>query len=332
MKKFWYKSSIGTIAINMYPIKGPYGGSNVFVQQFAEVLKRHRYQVRYDLKKKVDIILLIDPRDDLEHKAFGIDDITTYKKTNPSVKVLHRINECDKRKGTDFMDDLLQGANTIADYTVFISEWLRDYFIERWFNPDNPHKVIYNGADPTVFHPVGGDRPSPGKPFRIVTHHWSDNPMKGFPVYQQLDRMLAAGEISNCEFWLIGRWPAQLQWQKTMLHPPAYGVKLAGLLRSCHLYLTASLWEPCGMHHIEGAQCGLPLLFHADGGGIVEAGDKYGVPYRKDLKSALDTAIENYSALKNKLFTHMPSGEFMCLEYMKVVQQMMAGDSYLRLL
>lgn len=317
--------NLGTVAINMYPVNDSWGGSNVFVQQFAKMLKRYGYRIRFDLKRNVDIILLIDPRQDLEHKAFGIEDIIEYKKGHKDVKILHRINECDKRKNTDFMDDLLAEANKIVDYTIFISGWLRDYFIDKWFNPNLPHQIIYNGADPTIFHPVGGSSWDPNRPIRVVTHHWSYNPMKGFPVYQQLDDMITNGEITNCEFWVIGQWPKDIKWHSSRAIPPAHGKKLANLLKQCHLYLTASLWEPCGMHHVEGAQCGLPLLYHSDGGGIVEAGKKYGVIFSDDLKDALKTARDNYLDLRKKLFDHMPSGDIMTMEYLKVVQRLMVN-------
>jgi len=324
MKYFWKKSYTGTVAINMYSIRGPWGGSNVFVQQFAKILKRHGYRVQFDLKGNVDLILLIDPRKDLEHKAFGVNDIIEYKRKNPDVKVLHRINECDKRKNSDFMDDLLEQANDIADHTVFISEWLREYFIEKWFDSSLPHHVIYNGADPSVFHPVGGSNLIPGDPVRVVTHHWSYNPMKGFPLYTQFDNMITEGKVDNVEFWVIGQWPKDINWRSAKTFPPAFGAELAELLRKCHLYLTASLWEPCGMHHVEGAQCGLPLLYHADTGGIVEAGEKYGLEFRDNLAEVLTMARDNYLELREKLFERSPNGDLMCLEYMRVAHRLLA--------
>ena len=319
------KQKLGTIAINMYTVNSSWGGSNVFVQQFAGMLKRYGYRVKFNLNGKVDIILLIDPRHDLQHKAFGIEEIIQYKRRNNEVRILHRINECDQRKGTDFMDDLLRKANEIADYTVFISEWLRNYFADKWFDTNLPHQVIYNGADPKIFHPIGGSIWNRNKPIRVVTHHWSYNPMKGFPIYQQLDDMINSGQITDCEFWVIGQWPKDMNWRSSMAIPPAHGQKLANLLRQCHLYLTASLWEPCGMHHVEGAQCGLPLVYHADGGGIVEAGKKYGVIFRHDLKRALQAARDDYASLRKKLFENMPSGDIMTMEYLKVVQRLMVN-------
>jgi glycosyltransferase involved in cell wall biosynthesis len=264
----------------MYPTSGPWGGSSTFVSQLKKFLEWRGFETGFRLNPDIDLIVLIDPRPDLQNKSFGMEDIKKIKQENPEIKILHRINECDQRKATSFMDPLLAEANRIADHTVFISEWLRDYHAERWFNIKRPHSVIYNGADPRIFHPIGTESYSGSVPFRLVTHHWSDNPMKGFPVYQQVDEMIEKGELSDTELWVIGRWPDSIKWKVAKTLPPTHGRDLADKLRSCHAYLTASLWEPCGMHHVEGAQCGLPLIYHQDGGGIVEAGLKYGIGFK----------------------------------------------------
>ena len=52
------------------------------------------------------------------------------------------------------------------------------------------------------------------------------------------------------------------------------------------------------MHHVEGAQCGLPLLYHEDGGGVVEAGLKYGVGFRDDVAEALCAARDRLPELR----------------------------------
>ena len=78
------------------------------------------------------------------------------------------------------MDRMLAGANRAADYTVFVSEWLRDYHDSRWFDAAKPHSVILNGADPSIFHPLGAAAWREDRPLRLVTHHWSDNMSKGF--------------------------------------------------------------------------------------------------------------------------------------------------------
>ena len=48
--------------------------------------------------------------------------------------VIHRVNECDERKGTDFVNDYLVGVNKSADYTIFVSTWLMQLFEREGLN------------------------------------------------------------------------------------------------------------------------------------------------------------------------------------------------------
>lgn len=322
----FHKTRIATVAFNMRPSKGPWGGSGAFVNQMEAYLKWRGYSVRYDLKRPTDVIVLIDPRNDLENKAFGCAEIAAYKRANPGAKILHRINECDQRKATPFMDGLLAKSNVLADHTVFISQWLRDYHAQRWFDTTKPHRCIYNGADPTFFHPVGNRPLRQGDCLRLVTHHWSNHPLKGFDIYEQVDGLIEAGRLKDVEFWVIGQWPESIHWKRAKTYPPKSGRELADLLKMCHVYLTASRWEPCGMHHIEGAQCGLPLLYHEDGGGIVEAGLRYGLGFRDDVGKAIEEVRDDYPRLRDRLFADMPSGDRMCMEYLSVIQPMLCGS------
>lgn len=315
---------LGRVAFSMRPVGGPWGGSSVFVSQLAACLRRRGYDVGFDLAGPVDIVVLVDPRVE-GPKRFGVEEIVAYREQHPGLRVLHRINECDQRKGTRFMDDLLREANRVADYTVFISRWLRDHHVARWFDPARPHRVIYNGADPRVFHPIGGTPYDGREAFRLVTHHWSANPLKGFDVYAEVDRLIAEGRLPGVELRVIGRWPVGLAWRAARTWPPTHGADLATRLRAGHAYLTASRWEPGGMHHVEGAQCGLPLLYHEDGGGIVEAGHRYGIGYREDVAGAIRAMRDGYAALRERVLAEMPSGDRMCLEYADVVQWLRCG-------
>jgi len=323
----WRSNQNGrVVAFNMRPARGPWGGSSPFVEQLAELLRRRGYRVVYTLADPVDLIVMVDPRVG-EIKPFGIDEIEAYRRSHPGVRVLHRINECDQRKGTEFMDPLLARANAVADFTVFISEWLRDYHAARWFDTASPHAVIYNGADPAVFHPIGSAVYDGRGPLRLVTHHWSAHPLKGFDVYAGLDRALAAGEIPDTELWVIGNWPEDLRWQAARTFAPSRGRELAALLRRCHGYVTASRWEPCGMHHVEGAQCGLPLLYHRDGGGIVEAGERYGLGFDTDLAGAIEVLRADYRELRARVLERMPSGDRMALDYADIIQRLLTNQA-----
>ncbi len=312
------------LAISMKPARGPWGGSSPFVHQLAALLKRRGWRIRFDLKEVPDAVLVIDPRHDHPAKKFGLRELEVFRKEHPRVPILHRINECDQRKGTNDLDELLRQTNELSDYTVFISEWLRDYFSEKWFDQKRPYSCIYNGADPRFYHPIGYHLPKVGERIRVVTHHWSDNMMKGFDYYEKLDALIADGTLPEFEFWVIGRWPASIKWRAARLIQPMTGKPLGDHLRQCHLYITASRWEPCGMHHVEGTQCGLPLLYHEDGGGIVEAGKKYGLGFRDDMVEKLRTMAARLPEFHEQALRELPSGDRMVLEYADIFQTLVA--------
>jgi hypothetical protein len=79
------------------------------------------------------------------------------------------------------------------------------------------------------------------------------------------------------------------------------------------------------MHHVEGAQCGLPLVYHEEGGGIVEAGLKYGIGYRDDPSEALRQMASNLLEFRNKLFRAIPSGDRMAMDYTDLCQYLVTN-------
>ena len=311
---------IARVALNMRPAGTAWGGGSQWVAQMVRHLADRRYTVGFELREDVDCIVLVDPRPG-PFVSFGPDDIARHRARRPGTFCLHRVNENDARKGTDGMDRLLADANRVADETVFVSRWLRDYHAERWFDTRRPHVVIANAADPRIFHPLGGVRFTGEGPFRLVTHHWSDNWRKGFKVYQEIDRLIACGELPDTELWVIGRWPRELTWKAARTFAPTHGEALAGLLRQCHAYVTASVWEPGGMHVVEGAQCGLPFIYHADGGSTPEVAAPFGVAFRDDVGEAVRTLRKGYEDLRRAVLDCAPSGDAMCEAYAQRIQR-----------
>jgi glycosyltransferase involved in cell wall biosynthesis len=220
------------------------------------------------------------------------------------------------------MDSFLARSGRVADYTVFVSGWLRDYHAARWFDSARPHSVVWPGADARFFHPIGGAKWNGKQPLRIATHHWSDNWNKGFDVYRDIDE-LACGELAGkIELHVIGRWPADLKWKSAKTHPPASGADLAVLLRNCHAYVSASRHEPGAMHVVEGLQCGLPMLFHPDTGGTVEQAQAYGIPIGASLRDSLLELRERHSELRKKLLADPPSGSRMAAAYQAILTRL----------
>ncbi len=317
---------VARVAISAEPVFGPWGGGNQWLLQMVRFLKYSGYDVRFALSDDVDCALVLPSRQQ-GRMTFGVAELREHRRRHPQFRVIHRVNDNDVRKGGTGMDAFLATFDEVTDHTVFISEWLRDYHARPeggWFDRARQHSCILNGADPAAFHPVGNRAWKPGEPFRFVTHHWADNAMKGFPQYAELDASIAAGELPGVELWVIGRWPKELAWRAARTFPPCTGPVLAGLLRECHGYITASLWEPGGMHFIEGLQAGLPLLYHEDGGGIPELGRRYGVGFRDNLVDGVRALIAGYAGFREKVLAHPPSGDGMCLAYRETIQRVLA--------
>lgn len=314
-----------TVAFNMLWRRGPYGGGNQWLGQVAPYLRRCGYRTVSKLDDRVDCVLGTHAglRGEL---SIAYDEVRRAKEKNPRLRCIQRINDNDIRKGTTEMDRYLAECNLATDHTVFVSEWLRDYHAERWFDPSRPHSVIHNGADPSVFHPIGSRHWVPGQPLRLVTHHWSDNPAKGFPVYEAIDGAIASGKLPGVELWIVGRWPSGIRWRAARTFPACSGHRLAAILRQCHVAITASRHEPGAMHPAEAMQCGLPLLYTLDTGGTVELGRRFGVLLGEDFAESFEALRNRYADLRGSVLRDAPAGDSMCAAYRRIVQQLVSAN------
>jgi hypothetical protein len=305
------------IYVNRALKKHPWGGGAHFVTNLVEGLMTRGHQVVFDFQKDIDVIFMIDPRH--EEGGSSVNEIFQYKLKNKNTKVVHRINECDARKNSSGMDELLLNSNKIADVTIFISNWLKDYFVSRGFQKES--HVIYNGCNLTHFFPrLNADLTS--APIKIVTHHWSDNWLKGFDVYKKLD-FLCKKHPEKYQFTYIGRYCKEYSPVSTKLISPLYGKDLGDELRKHDIYITASRWEPCGMHHIEGAASGLPVLYHKDGGGIPEGCKIHGIEFVFDnLEEKLIEIIEKRISLIKKIDKSVLSSDSCINSYIEIIEKL----------
>jgi glycosyltransferase involved in cell wall biosynthesis len=311
---------VAVVAINRRPVHSPWGGGNQWLDQIVRFLRYHGYSVRFTLDETVDCVLLIDPRPG-PTASFDIPAIERLKAARPQLAVIHRVNDNDQHRGSDFRDALQARAAGVTDHTVFLSQWLCDYEAERWFDRRRPHSVILNGADPRHFHPMGASPWTRATPLRLATHHWSKEWNKGFRVYAEIDRMIADGALPGVELRVAGRWPDEIAWRTAQTSPPLGQPELGAWLRQCHVYVTASQWESGGMHFIEGAQCGLPVLFHVNGGGVVELATRFGIAFDNDLRAAITAVQARYGELRRAVLDDPPSGDRMCLAYRALIQR-----------
>jgi len=292
------------VAIGQRAQSGPWGGGNRFVAALVEALRERGHAVVHDLADAdIDVILMTDPRVRSPNVCFGAGTILRYlAMRNPNAIVVHRINECDERKNERFINHKLVRANYVADATVFVGEWLtalpvwREHLRSPWF-------VVRNGADTRVFNATQF-RPWDGQgPLRLVTHHWGYHLMKGFDVYQRIDRMLGEPRWrERIAFTYVGNLPKGFAFENARYVAPLNGEALAAELASHHAYVTASINEPGGNHQNEGALCGLPLLYRQSGC-LPEYCAGFGVAFSglQDFESALETLVGEYPGLTARM-------------------------------
>ena len=309
------KVSIGT------KIKdGPWGGGNLFAINLKNYLEKNNYEVVYNLEDDdIDIILLTEPRRTSESSMFTHIDILKYRQfVNQDVIVVHRINECDERKKTNFVNRYLIEANKSADSTVFVSSWLKNLFIQQGLECDNI-SVIMSGANNQIFHSSKSKEKENNKHLKIVTHHWGANWNKGFEIYKQLDELLNLEEYkTKFSFTYIGNLPPKFKFKNTNVIQPLSGIELANEIRKNDFYLTASLNEPSGNHHIEGAQCGLPLLY-INSGGIPEYCNNFGIMFDdNNFEEKLNEMFQDFTKYKKMIKSYPFNSETMSEEYLKL--------------
>tara|TARA_B100000945_G_scaffold173003_1_gene138579 strand:+ start:77 stop:1132 length:1056 start_codon:yes stop_codon:yes gene_type:complete len=297
--------------------EGPWGGGNLFAINLKNYLEKNNHEVVTHLfHNDIDIILLTEPRKTSESSAFTHIDVKRYLKyVNFNTLVIHRLNECDERKNTNFVNDYLIEANKVADQSIFVSEWLKDLFIKQGIKSEK-NLVIYGGANSDIFN-SDNFQPWNGKDkIKLVTHHWGANWNKGFEAYSYLDKLLDKKEWSNkFEFSYIGNLPKDFTFKNTKVIAPLSGKSLSHEIKNNHLYITGSLNEPSGNHHIEAAQCGLPILY-MNSGGTPEYCKDYGIQFNmSNLEEKLDEMINNYLIYSKKIKDYPFSSERMCSEY-----------------
>ena len=285
------------IALGSKIYNQPWGGGNLFIKNLSEYLTEKGHSISFNLfQKDIDVILLLDPRLSSQNATFNHRDIYFYKKlVNPNVKVVHRINECDQRKNTSGLNQYYIKSNKVADHTVFVSEWLKKIYIDDGIKNNNL-SVIMSGSDKNIFKNKNFEKWNGESIFKIVTHHWGSNKNKGFEIYKKLDELISKPEWKNkITFQFIGNINKDYEFQNTNITEPLSGIELANEIKQNNAYITASINEPSGNHHIESSQCGLPLLY-VNSGGIPEFAKDFGLEFSpENLEEKILELMNNYS-------------------------------------
>ncbi|MFX0134713.1 MAG: glycosyltransferase, partial [Candidatus Hodarchaeota archaeon] len=253
--------------------------------------------------------------------SFDLIDAIKYILTKADTIVVFRINECDKRKGhrIELLDRLIIENAKISDKVIFISNWLKQLFLAKEDTLVDKSVVIVNGADKSIFNSIGCQKWNRQEPLKIVTHHWGAHWFKGFDVYLTLDNLIGNEYKGKVEFTFIGNINKKIKFKNTAVIPPISGKRLAEEIKKNHIYLTASINEPAGMHHIEGASCGLPILYR-NSGALPEYCDGYGISFNGplDFEKKLKEMMRKYDFFSKKVRNYRNNAKKMLEGYYKL--------------
>lgn len=312
------------ISIGANVVEGPWGGGNLFFKNFIEYFSNQGNTVVNDLlDDDIDLILLTDPRSDSVSSSFTHKEIKKYiKYINSNAIVVQRINECDERKSTRGVNQFYMEANQIADHTVFVSSWVYNIYKKLGISKETS-SVFLGGGDSNVFNSKNKQKWNEAEPIKLVTHHWSSNKHKGIEVYKKLDNLLEKSDIGKIlSFTYIGNIPKDIELLNTNLIEPMYGEQLSEELKKHHIYITASMNEPSGNHHIEAAQSRLPILYIGSGG-IPEYCNGYGIEYNLDnLEEKIYELINNYNFYYEKLLKYPFNNESLLSSYKSLFEKL----------
>ncbi|NMC13405.1 MAG: hypothetical protein GYA34_11055 [Chloroflexi bacterium] len=312
-----------SLGINIQP--GPWGGGNQFGQSLSSFLQKKGVEISFDLKQNnLDLILLIDPRSSSKTSAFNHLDIFRYLwYKNSQALIVHRINECDERKGTKNVNQMIIHANTVADFSVYVSKWLQNIYANMGLPPIHS-RVIMNGANSNIFNSRNYKPWNKTSKLKMVTHHWGTNYLKGFDIYEKFDQLLFSPNFSNkYEFMFIGKLPKSFRFLNTIYIEPKFGSDLSSHICLNHVYLTASQNEPGANHPIEGALCGLPILYRPSGS-LAEYCHGYGIEFTSEnFKEKLNEMYETYFDYVGRMKDYPYTADRMCQQYYELFLELL---------
>jgi glycosyltransferase involved in cell wall biosynthesis len=306
-----------SISINHKKVKGPYGGGNQFVHALEKKLIEKGHSVHYDLRPGLDVILILQAQRKTMASSYSPAAIGLYQFENPNTAIVHRVNICDEQRGRDLgiNRDVLLSAR-MADHRVYVSRFIWDHFKKRGLAPGLSGTVIHNRSDRSIFNADGRAPWSSGEPIKIVTHHWSDNYLKGFDIYEKLDRMLDHEDFrTQFEFTFIGNINKEVRFRNANLLPPMSPEELSQELKKHHLYVTGTRLEPGGNHYVEAMSVGLPVL-HLNSGSTPEYCERFGKTFElSQFEQELQRIPGELEALRQAVLGYDEDAERMTAEY-----------------
>lgn len=299
------------IYFNRRPTPGPWGGGSKVLFAIIDecLLRNHEVYFEEDIHKPIDfdILFCIDPR---PSQCVNYEQLLNRRLKSPTTKLVQRIGDLGTH-GKPELFAFLKEITKFPDALVFPSQWAKDYL-----NPPNEKCVIIKNAPLKQFL-VSRKNKTFSKKLEVVSHHWSNNSLKGFDTYQKLDEYCKNTNKAN--FTFIGRKPDDVFLSNYI--PPQDVDGLVSFLPKHDVYITASKQEAGANHVLEALALGLPVLYHKDGGSINEYCKDFGIEYSDfgELIDIIENKTEELQAIANRM-TYQRSSKDMAREYVDLFE------------
>lgn len=295
------------ITFNQKPsnLEASAGGDSV-TKSIINFLLKKKIKVNFKLSKKSNLIFINNAKSFFFKKNlkyylkkkryyFNYEDLIKFNKENPKIPILIRVNDTDAHRKSNFIDKQFIELFKISSLNIFVSKWVKHYFKDK--TKIGKNVIVDNIPDERIFNVKQKKIWKKNKPFKLITHHWSDNIRKGYDRYFFLDKILLKHKKENIKFELVGNYPKNIKWRETKLSKPLGSYKLANKLKSSHCYISGSRYEAGALHILEALNCGLPVIYFKDGGTIKDLiSTKYGI--KTDTKNLFKNILKmkkNYS-------------------------------------
>lgn len=311
------------IFINKVPKTTAWGGGNKTVERLTSSLIELGHNVINNITAEqindinkfnelsIDAIFCFDPRPN--HQGITYNNMYFMKK-HFNAKLFHRIGDIGTH-GKPELFELQKQSSKLSDFLIFTSMWACNNL-----NSENKNYKIIENSPKEIFYDNRNinDTLEKNKNIRLVTHHWSNNPKKGFDFYKKLDNFIEDKDIS---FTYIGRVPNGFNLKNSKIISPLNDFELSKTIPENDIYITASLEEAGANHVLEGMACGLPVLYHELGGSIPEYVEDRGISFNDmhSFEASMKKLINNYKTYKSNVLSYNKNIDITIKEYIDII-------------
>ncbi len=301
------------VYVNRKHVSGPWGGGNRTIKSLHEALLTRGHTPVYELDENVDIVYCHDPRpndEGLRYEHF------LWLKKNHNIPIFQRVGDVFYHRGevyTKYLKETLFHSDQIS----YITPWAAKFLGQQ---VDNKKHLVHELRPPASF--FIDKLKKTNEKVKIITHHWSTNPLKGFDFYMMIDKLIENYE--NVDFYYLGRRPDDFLPKNIKILKVEDEQGVISHLSDSDIYVTASKFETGGNHVVEAMACKLPVLYHLEGGGICDLSKNNGYGYSSIEE--FDHQLTKLISLLSKNETTFPNLEGtledVCLEYVKCMENL----------